>query len=73
MPTRSQGAIIKQVNEEVEKRKALEECMLRITEEVVDMRRRVEDMENVWLEQLDNRSEVSSIVSVPPRLSLIHI
>ena len=67
MPTRSQGALIKQINEEVEKRKALEECMLRITEEVVDMRRRVEDMENVLLEQFDNRSEVSSIVSVAPR------
>ena len=31
------------------------------------MRRRVEDMENVLLEQFDNRSEVSSIVSVAPR------
>ena len=67
MPTRSQGAIIKQINEEVEKRKALEEWLLRITEEVVDMRRRVEDMEHVLLEQFDNRSEVSSIVSDAPR------
>ena len=67
MPTRSQGAIIKQIHEEGEKRKALEECMLKITEEVVDLRRRVADMENVLMEQFDNRSDVSSLVNVAPR------
>ena len=41
--------------------------MLKITEEVVDLRRRVADMENVLMEQFDNRSDVSSLVNVAPR------
>ena len=41
----------------------LEECMVRMAEEIADSKRRITDVEGVLMEQFDDRSEVGSLVS----------
>ena len=55
---------VEEITKEME---AMHQCMLEMTSEIVDLRRRVDDVEGVLMEQFDDRSEVGSIVSVAPR------
>ena len=74
MPTRStdtlerslqaQKLAAEEITKEVE---AMHQCMLKMTSEIVDLRRRVDDVEGVLMEQFDDRSDVGSLVSVAPR------
>ena len=74
MPTRStdtlerslqaQKLAAEEISKEVE---AMHLCMLKMTSEIVDLRRRVDDVEGVLMEQFDDRSDVDSLVSVAPR------
>ena len=40
----------------------LEECMVRMAEEIADTKIRMTDVEGVLMEQFDDRSEVGSLV-----------
>ena len=42
---------------------AMHQCMLRMTRETVDLRRRVDDLESVLMEQFESMSEIGSVVS----------
>ena len=68
MTTRSQSAILERLDTHQRAEKELEECCLKLAEIVSDLRRRVNDLETVLMEQFETHSSVSSVPHyVPPR------
>ena len=67
MPTRSIHKLEVAAEEITKEMEAMHQCMLKMTSEIVDLRRRVDDVEGVLMEQFEDRSEVGSFVSIAPR------
>ena len=68
MPTRSIHKLELAAEEITKEMEAMHQCMLKMTSEIVDLRRRVDDVEGVLMEQFEDRSEVGSLVSsIAPR------
>ena len=63
MPTRGQTTLLTRMNDLEWKLSQLEECMVRMAEEIADTKIRITDVEGVLMEQFDDRSEVGSLVS----------